>query len=109
RTRSACARSATIVAGTHPCPPILMAAIADSATFRTTGFARDLASRFGLTGFGRWGAQQLAALLPARLRGALEHRRARPVLAFDGSRATLWQPSSSGGRVQMVEVAQIPL
>ncbi len=86
-----------------------MAAIADSATFRTTGFARDLARRVGLTGFGHWWVQQLSAMLPARLRAALEHRQARPVLAFDGSRATLWQPTSSAGRVQMVEVAQIPL
>jgi general secretion pathway protein L len=86
-----------------------MAAIADSATFRSTRFGRDLARRFGLTGFGRWWAQQLAAMLPARLRAALEHRRARPVLAFDGSRATLWQPTASGGRVGMAEVAQIPL
>ena len=86
-----------------------MASIADSATFRSSRFGRDLARRFGLTGFGHWWARELAAMLPARLRAALEHRKARPVLAFDASRATLWQPVSSGGRVSMVEVAQIPL
>jgi len=86
-----------------------MAAIADSTSFRTTGYVRDLARRLGLTGFGRWWARELAALMPARIRTALEHRRARPVLAFDGSRATLWRPAQTNGRLMMIEVAGVPL
>jgi len=86
-----------------------MAAIADSASFRTNGYRRDLARRLGLTGFGAWWAEQLAALMPGRLRAALEKRRTRPVLAFDGSRATLWRPAPANGRIQMTAVAEIPL
>lgn len=86
-----------------------MAAIADSTLFKATAYRRNLARRMGLTGFGRWWARELSALMPARMRAALEHRRARPVLAFDGSRATLWQPAQANGRVQMTEVAQISL
>ena len=37
-------------------------------------------------------------MVPSRLRAALEQRRARPVLAFDGSRATLWRPARADGQ-----------
>jgi general secretion pathway protein L len=89
------------------CP--LMAAIADSTSFKTTGYGRDLARRLGLSGFGRWWAQELATLMPRRLRAALEHRRARPVLAFDAQHAALWRPVRANGQVRMVEAARIPL
>jgi len=86
-----------------------MAAVADSASFRTNGYRRNLARRLGLTGFGAWWAEQLAALMPPRLRAALEKRRTRPVLAFDGSRATLWRPTPANGRIEMTALAEIPL
>jgi general secretion pathway protein L len=86
-----------------------MAAVADTASLRTSGYGRDLARRFGLTGFGRWWAAQLAEFVPSRLRSALAQRRTRPVLAFDGSRASLWRPTTVDGRVQMTCVAEIPL
>ena len=48
-------------------------------------------------------------MMPSRLRAALEHRRARPVLAFDGAEATLWRPAQSDGRTRMIEAARIAL
>jgi general secretion pathway protein L len=86
-----------------------MAAIADFMPFKTAAKGHDLARRLGLTGFGRWWMHELGELMPARLRDALERRRTRPVLAFDGSRATLWRPAQTNGRVQMVAAAEIPL
>jgi len=86
-----------------------MAAIADPASFRTARLRQDLARRFGLTGFWHWWLHELASLVPARVRAAFERRRARPVLAFAGSRATLWAPVQTGGRMRMSEVAEIPL
>jgi general secretion pathway protein L len=86
-----------------------MASIADPTSFKTPARGRDVARRLGLTGFGHWWARELAAMMPARLRAALEHRRARPVLAFDGAQATLWQPTQANGHVRMVEAARIAL
>lgn len=86
-----------------------MASIADPTSFKAPGYGRDLARRLGLSGFGHWWAQELAAMMPSRLRAALEHRRTRPVLAFDGAEATLWRPAQSGGRMRMVEAARIAL
>ena len=86
-----------------------MAAIADSTPFKATGHRRDLVHRLGLSGFRDWWARELATLMPAGIRSALEHRRARPVLAFDGGRATLLRPVRANGQVKMVEVAQISL
>ena len=86
-----------------------MAAIADSTSFKAPGLGRSLGRRLRLTGFGHWWAHELVAMTPPRLRSALLHRRARPVLAFEGNRATLWRPAQANGRVQMTEVAQIAL
>ena len=86
-----------------------MAAVADSTSFNKPGYARDVARRLGLTGFGHWWARELAALMPSRLRAAIAHRHARPLLAFDGAQATLWRPVTSAGQVTMVEAARIPL
>ena len=86
-----------------------MAAIADPASFRTARLRQDLARRLGLTGFRHWWLHELGSLVPARMRAVFERRRARPVLAFAGSRATLWAPVQAGGRVRMSEVAEIPL
>ena len=52
----------------------------------------DLARRLGVAGFWPWWTGQLNALVPPRPRAALERRRMRPVLVFDGDQATLWQP-----------------
>ena len=86
-----------------------MASIADPTSFKAPGYGRDLARRLGMTGFGHWWAGELAAMMPSRLRAAVEHRRARPVLAFDGAEATLWRPAQAGGRIRMIEAARIPL
>ena len=86
-----------------------MAVIADSTSFKIAGYPKNLARRLRLTGFWRWWKREIAAAMPNRLRGAIERRRARPVLAFDGSRATLWQPSAANGEMRMVAVADVPL
>jgi general secretion pathway protein L len=85
-----------------------MAAIADPTSFKTVTYPKSLARRLGLTGFGHWWLRELAAAMPVRLRTALERRRARPVLAFDGNTATLWRPTTNG-RMQMSEAARIAL
>jgi len=86
-----------------------MAVIADSTSFKITAYPRSLARRLRLVGFGQWWKRELAAAMPERLRAAFARRRARPVLAFDGSRATLWQPSAANGELRMVAVADVPL
>ena len=53
----------------------------------------ELARRSGIAGIWPWWTAQLGALVPARPRAALERRRMRPVLVFDGDRATLWRPA----------------
>src|SRR5690242_13638337 len=70
---------------------------------------RDFARRHGLSGFWAWWGHELAALVPSGPRAAVQRRRMRPVLAFDGDRATLWQAILTDGRPKMVEVATIPL
>jgi len=87
-----------------------MAVIADSTSFKIiTAYPKSLARRLRLVGFVRWWKRELAAAMPDRLRAAFERRRARPVLAFDGSRATLWQPSAANAEMRMVAVADVPL
>jgi general secretion pathway protein L len=86
-----------------------MAVIADSTSFKTATSPRSLVRRLGLTGFGHWWRSELGAAMPQRLRAALERRRARPVLAFDGNVATLWRPAQANGRLSMREVAKIGL
>ena len=86
-----------------------MAVIADSTSFKITAYPKSLARRLRLVGFGEWWKRELAAAMPDRLRAAFARRRARPVLAFDGSRATLWQPSAANGELRMVAVADVPL
>ena len=86
-----------------------MAVIADSTSFKIARYPKSLARRLRLLGFGAWWRRELAAAMPERLRRAFARRRARPVLAFDGSRATLWQASPSNGEMRMVAVADIGL
>jgi general secretion pathway protein L len=77
--------------------------------FSTVAYRRDVARRLGLTGFGAWWRRELSAAVPARLRGALERRRMRPVLSFDGNVATLWRPLQTDAGVRMAEAVRIPL
>ena len=86
-----------------------MAVIADSTSFKIAGYPKNLARRLRLAGFWQWWKREIASAMPRWLRGAIERRRARPVLAFDGSRATLWQPSATNGEMRMVAVADVPL
>jgi general secretion pathway protein L len=86
-----------------------MAVIADSSSFKIAGYPKNLARRLRLAGFWQWWKREVASSMPRWLRGAIERRRARPVLAFDGSRATLWQPSAANGEMRMVAVADVPL
>ena len=86
-----------------------MAAIADPTSFKIAAYPKSLARRLRLLGFGEWWRRELAAAMPEPLRRAFARRHARPVLAFDGSRATLWQASPASGEMRMVAVADIPL
>jgi general secretion pathway protein L len=70
---------------------------------------RDFARRYGLSAFWAWWLKELSGLVPAGPRAAVQRRRMRPVLAFDGDRATLWQPLVKDGRLSMVETASIRL
>ena len=86
-----------------------MAAIADSTSFKSSAFSRSLARRLQLNGFFAWWARELRAAMPASLRASLARRRARPVLAFDASAATLWRPVPANGDLRMAEAVRIAL
>ena len=62
---------------------------------------RDFARRRGITGFWHWWTKELAALVPESTRAAVQRRRMRPVVAFDGDTATLWQPGVDDGQFSM--------
>ena len=54
--------------------------------------------------------RMLAPLVPAAPRAALERRRMRPVIAFDGDHAVIWQAAAARtARIELVELARIPL
>jgi len=69
----------------------------------------ELARRSGLAGFWPWWTAQLNAMVPPKPRAALERRRMRPVLVFEGDHATLWRPGMEGERAVMAPAATIPL
>ncbi len=69
---------------------------------------QELARRLGVAGFWRWWTAQLDACVPAEPRAALVRRRMRPVLVFEPTQATLWQPSRNGP-LQMIMTTAIPL
>ena len=75
----------------------------------SSAWLRDFARRHGLSGFWAWWAKELSALVPAGPRAAVQRRRMRPVLAFDGERATLWQAVLKDGHVTMVQTDSIAL
>src|SRR5690242_7284892 len=70
---------------------------------------RSFARRHGLAGFWAWWGKELSMLVPAGPRAAVQRRRMRPVLAFDGERATLWQAMLTKGSPKMVETTSISL
>ncbi|MEO6929603.1 MAG: type II secretion system protein GspL, partial [Casimicrobiaceae bacterium] len=67
----------------------------------------DVARRLGVAGFGAWWLQELASLVPARMRGAIARRKLRPVIALDTERITFWRPSQQGETPGMREAASI--
>jgi general secretion pathway protein L len=69
----------------------------------------EFARRSGLAEFWPWWTAQLNALVPPRPRAALERRRMRPVLVFEGDHATLWRPAMEGERAVMATATSIPL
>jgi general secretion pathway protein L len=69
----------------------------------------EFARRSGLAGMWTWWMAQLKALVPSKPRAALERRRMRPVLVFDGDHATLWRPAMDGERAVMRATTTIPL
>jgi general secretion pathway protein L len=69
----------------------------------------EFARRSGLAGMWTWWMAQLNALVPSKPRAALERRRMRPVLVFDGDRATLWRPAMDGERAVMRATTTIAL
>jgi len=70
---------------------------------------RELARRLGVEGFWRWWLSMLASLVPAGPRTALERRRMRPVVAFDGDTASMWLPRTRDGRIVLEETGRVPL
>jgi len=70
---------------------------------------RDVAYRLGLPNFWRWWTGELAPLVPAAPRGALQRRRARPVIEFGEGEAIVYRPELSGGVLMLAQVAVIPL
>ena len=69
----------------------------------------EFARRSGLAGMWLWWMAQLNALVPSKPRAALERRRLRPVLVFDGDHATLWRPAMDGERAVMRATTTIVL
>lgn len=67
------------------------------------------AQRTGLASFLRWWGAELAPLVPSSARNAVARRRMRPILAFDGPVATVWQPRMQDGVVKVEPSATIAL
>ncbi len=70
---------------------------------------RDVAYRLGLPGFWRWWTGELAPLIPAAPRGALQRRRARPNIEIGDGEAIVWRPELVAGTLKLNRVAVIPL
>lgn len=62
-----------------------------------------------MTGFWAWWTAQLAPLVPARPRAAMQRRRLRPVIAFGADAAVVWVPRMTNGSLRFVESTRIPL
>jgi general secretion pathway protein L len=70
---------------------------------------RDLAYRLGLPRFWRWWTGELAPLVPAAPLGALQRRRARPIIEFGDGEAVVWRPELADGALRLARVGAIPL
>jgi len=70
---------------------------------------RDGAYRLGLPRFWRWWTGELAPLVPAAPRGAIQRRRARPTIEFGEGEAIFWRPELIDGALQLTRIAAIPL
>ena len=70
---------------------------------------RDLAYRLGLPRFWRWWTGELAPLVPAAPLGALQRRRARPIIEFGDGEAIVWRPELEDGVLRLARVGAIPL
>jgi general secretion pathway protein L len=70
---------------------------------------RDVAYHLGLPRFWRWWTGELAPLVPAAPRGALQRRRARPIIEFGDGEAIVWRPELIEGALKLTRVAAIPL
>jgi general secretion pathway protein L len=81
----------------------------ETASFSLRQGLRDSAHQLGLVAFWRWWVGQLAPLVPAATRTALQRRRVRPVVEFDGTSAVLWLPRPANGKLAYAESARIDL
>ncbi len=81
----------------------------EPATFNLWHSLRDLAHRYGLPPLWRWWVAELGSFVPSALRRAVGRRRARPVLAFEAGSVVLWAPRTSGGVLELAEVARVPI
>jgi general secretion pathway protein L len=70
---------------------------------------RDVAYRLGLPRFWRWWTGELAPLVPAAPRGAIQRRRARPTIEFGEGEAIFWRPDLIDGALKLTRIAAIPL
>ena len=70
---------------------------------------RDVAYRLGLPRFWRWWTGELAPLVPAASRGALQRRLARPVVEFGEGSAVVWRPELVDGTMRLTRVGDVAL
>ena len=70
---------------------------------------REGAAQLGLPAFWRWWMGELAPLVPAAPRAALQRRRLRPILAFGDGVAVLWEPRVVDGALVLAEAARVPM
>ncbi len=81
----------------------------DQATATFGHRMRSFAHRLGLPAFWRWWMGELAPLVPAAPRAAVQRRRLRPVLAFATDAAVLWMPKLHDGVLGFGASARVPL
>ena len=70
---------------------------------------RGAAHRVGVPAFWHWWIGQLAPLVPAVPRNALQRRRLRPLLEFGADAVVIWVPRVANGAIEFAEAARVPL
>ena len=70
---------------------------------------RETSYRAGLPRFWRWWTAELAPLMPAAPRSAIQRRRMRPILEFGDGEVVLWRPEISDGAFRLARAATISL